>query len=186
MIIKRLILISVLCFLFNIMCSIILINLFNLHPWRVFAHYYGIGFILVYVHYLGHSKWGGLWRKQHVIHHHIRCYPYKKFLSIGPYKTLNIPIYKDGNIWMFLVPALLGCLLLSTNFMELIGMIIFSLIILIREDWLHQMIHTSPRGNNSIFETLRELHYLHHKGDMKCNYGFCDPFHDWVLGTLKF
>ena len=188
MIEETLLQISCLCFLFNYYISIFLWFTLYIDMWRIFVHYYAIGIIYVWIHALGHSKWGGWWRIQHMQNHHVHCYPFKKFLREGPYKKSEIPIHKDGNTLLFLIPSLVGSWLLSTNYNDLIGLVSFGLIILYREYWLHQLIHTSPNyleGNN-MFNTLRTLHYNHHKGKMKCNYGFCDPFHDWVLGTLKF
>ena len=182
-----LIFISMSCFLFNCFMSFVLNTFINLPIWCVFVHYYVIGMVLIGVHILGHSRYGGWWRKQHVFNHHIRCYPYKKFVRPVPYKN-TIPIHKDGNVWMFAIPAIIGCWILTHTYIHFIGLLIYSLVILLREDWLHQMIHTTPHAleDTYIFNTLRILHHRHHIGKMSCNYGFVDPFHDWVLGTLEF
>ena len=184
---EAIIILILISYLINLFASIILWNLFKLEPWRLFTHYYIVGMVLVGVHALGHSKWGGWWRKQHITSHHIQCYPFKKFIRESPYKH-NLPIHKDGNIWMFAVPAVCGCWILTSNIYQFLGLGIYSLLILLREDYLHQNIHTSPHSweGNFIFETLRSLHKEHHHGTMKCNYGFGDPFHDLILGTLNY
>tara|TARA_B100000902_G_scaffold396999_1_gene459455 strand:+ start:2262 stop:2858 length:597 start_codon:yes stop_codon:yes gene_type:complete len=171
----------------NIVASIILWITLKIHPWKLFTHYYIVGIVLVGVHALGHSKWGGWWRTQHVSHHHIKCYPYKKFLRKAPYLH-KLAIHEDGNVWMFVIPALLGCWILSENSYQFFGLGIYSLLILLREDYLHQNIHTSPHHleGHFLFETLRNIHKKHHQGNMKCNYGFGDPFHDLILGTLRY
>ena len=182
---NNIILLSALCFLANLLASLLLYWVVGVEPWKVFVHYYGVGFILVYVHTLGHSRFGGWWRAQHVNHHHIKCYSFKHFLKPAPY-VHNLAWHEDGNVWMFATPAVVGCYVLSSSFTQFLALGLYSLLVLLREDFFHQAIHTSPHWleHYGLFQTLRSLHREHHKGKMNCNYGFTDMFHDAALGTL--
>lgn len=173
------------CLCANVMASALLYWAAGVNPWKVFAHYYGVGFVLVFVHALGHSKYGGWWRKQHVHHHHIKCYSFKHFLKPAPY-VHGLAWHEDGNVWMFAAPAVLGCWLLSSTITQFFALGLYSLLVLLREDFFHQAIHTSPHWLEDYgpFQTLRALHYKHHEGRMDCNFGFTDMFHDFLLGTL--
>ena len=146
----------------NLLLNICVSYLFNLSIIKIFTLYYGFGIILTSIHRLGHSKWGGWWRKQHVLHHHIKCYSKKNFLRPSPYYHI-LPIHKDGNIWLFVCPSLLACIYLKNSFFEFILLCIYSYLILIKEDQLHQLIHTSPNKYESyqIIQILRTnmMHY---------------------------
>ena len=184
-IITTLIELSLMNGVFNLICALSLRDLIALSPWKIFFQYYGTGSILTCVHILGHSKWGGWWRKQHVGNHHIKCYPEKKFTRPPPYYNY-LELHEDGNIWLFAIPVVISCFCLASSTLELIALLIYSYTILSREEFLHKTIHTTPNmfENNRYFKVLREVHFEHHRGKMKYNYGFSEPVFDYVFGTL--
>ena len=154
--------------------------------YELYILYYGLGFIPICIHRLGHTRIWKLWYKQHVVHHHIQMYPSKKFDAPSPYKnTLNWKY--NGNVLNFTLPSLLACILISSNIPKFLYLVACIGSLLIREDYIHEHIHlTDSRWKEyAWFKYLKAVHRIHHRGTMNSNYGFVDLFFDWCMGTLE-
>ncbi len=182
---RELVAISVFCFLYLVALTELGKNLVGLH-YELYILYYVLGFIPIYIHRLGHTRWWKLWYKQHVVHHHIRMYPSKKFDSPSPYKN-TLPWKVNGNVLNFTIPCLITCLVISSDLDKFLYLTAAIGSILARENYIHEQIHLTDSywKDHAWFKTLKEVHRIHHRGKMNTNYGFVDLFFDYWMGTLE-
>lgn len=155
--------------------------------YELYTTYYVLGFVPIFIHRLGHTRIWKQWFKQHVVHHHVRMYPSKRFDSPTPYRnTLDWKV--NGNVINFVVPAFIICILMSANLLQFLYISGFVTLMLLREDYIHQQVHLSDSywKEYSWYKTLKSLHRIHHEGCMDKNFGFVDLFFDLCLGTLAF
>lgn len=154
--------------------------------YELYVLYYGLGFIPICIHRLGHSRIWKLWYKQHVIHHHIQMYPSKNFDAPSPYKN-TLDWKYNGNVLNFTLPSLLACILISSDYSKFCYLAACVGSMLVREDYIHEHIHLtdSPWKDKAWFKCLKSVHRIHHRGAMDTNYGFVDLFFDYWLGTLE-
>ena len=177
--------ISGVCLVYLVILTELGKNLVGLR-YELYILYYGLGFIPICIHRLGHTRVWKLWYKQHVVHHHIQMYPSKKFDAPSPYKnTLNWRY--NGNVLNFTIPCLIACILISSNFSIFLYLSGCISSILIREDYIHEHIHLtdSPWKDYAWFKYLKAVHRIHHRRKMDSNYGFVDLFFDYCMGTLE-
>ena len=176
----------------SLMCLFYLILLTELGKYMVgiryelYILYYVLGFVPIGIHRLGHSRIWEKWYKQHVVHHHIRMYPSKRFDSVSPYRNTLSWKY-NGNVINFTLPSLLACFLISSSFPQFVFLTCCIGSILVRENYIHEQLHLkdSRWKNYPWFQCLKSVHRIHHRGAMDSNYGFVDLFFDYCLGTLK-
>jgi hypothetical protein len=153
--------------------------------YEVLFLYYIYSFIPFFIHVGGHTRISRHWFNQHTIHHHIRMFPYHKFENVT-YRN-EIPWYKNGNTFYYLGSALLGVLLISNSINKALFLTGYVIILLQRENILHNEIHKS----NSVFKNYKfyivykKLHRIHHMGSMNKNYAFSEMFFDYIYGTLQ-
>ena len=177
--------ISFFCFLFIFGLTELGKKLVGLR-YELYILYYGLGFIPICIHRLGHTRLWKLWYKQHVVHHHIHMYPSKKFDSPSPYKN-TLPWKINGNVLNFTIPCLIACMVISSDLSKFLYLVAAVGSILIREDYIHEQIHlTDSYWKDYVwFKRLKAVHRIHHRGKMNSNYGFVDLFFDYCMGTLE-
>ena len=152
--------ISSFCFVYLVVLTELGKKLVGLR-YELYILYYGLGFIPICIHRLGHTRIWNLWYKQHVVHHHLQMYPSKKFDAPSPYKnTLNWKY--NGNVLNFTVPCLIACMLVSSNFSKFLYLAGCISSILIREDYIHEHIHLtdSPWKYYTWFKYLKSVHRI--------------------------
>ena len=177
--------ISSFCFVYLVVLTELGKKLVGLR-YELYILYYGLGFVPICIHRLGHTRIWNLWYKQHVVHHHLQMYSSKKFDAPSPYKnTLNWKY--NGNVLNFTIPCLVACMLISSDFSQFLYLVGCVSSILIREDYIHEHIHLtdSPWKDYAGFKYLKAVHRLHHRRKMDSNYGFVDLFFDYCMGTLE-
>jgi len=151
--------------------------------WWLWLNYIVAALFATFTHMAGHFHWSGRWFRAHTIEHHTKLYPPKRFINE---KTLGAD---DGNIKYYL-PTILFPFIFSyfifgdTKVCIITG--VHNLLWFALADYLHDSYHKKGHclEKYSWFMVLRELHFLHHKGNMLHNYGIMDFFTDWLAGSL--
>ncbi len=177
--------ISFFCFLSLVLASVIGHYLVSLR-YELFFLYYIAGFGPILIHRLGHTRIWALWFKQHVIHHHIKMYPAKRFEAPAPYRN-TLPWTSNGNVLNFTIPSFLVCFVVTSTWAQAIYVLACVSLILARENYMHEQIHLkdSRWGQTRWLQCLKAVHFIHHSGNMNKNFGFVDLFFDFCMGTLE-
>lgn len=152
-------------------------------PWYWPAAMYYITATLMFVtHWAGHRRFFLRWYKAHTISHHVHIYPRQRFL-LDSFVAAD-----DGNMKYYL-PSLLAPFILTSFFgCNYYSILIIGLYILANAS-LVEILHSAFHRRSSWFEkfdwfqVLRFLHFNHHKGNMKTNYGISDFIWDIATGN---
>ena len=135
------------------------------------------------IHLLGHHDIFNLWYRVHM-DHHIHKHPTLYFLT-KEYKRSFI-----RNAYFFIpvivIIPLIHTLYDMTRFTYAI-LVINSIGLLLLADYIHDSFHKMDffLENNFIFQNLRHLHYFHHKGTMKHNFGIMGFLFDIFIMSLR-
>ena len=176
--------------LFHLMSYVILgYGLNQIDPifpsWYVLSMSYIIEGLGIFTHWLGHRRWIPWWYRAHM-EHHLHIYPPSKFLTdeYQPTESKNAKAYA----FTILLSPFIGCYFTGLNLKTYLVGLGLSTGLLKIADELHKAVH---RKNTCLekynwFQDIRTLHYYHHKGDMKHNYGISNFFWDYILGVAIF
>lgn len=139
-----------------------------------------------------HSKYSWKFGDSHMAHHQ-KLYPVEDFTS-DEYRSAG----KDSTLLFFIVVAIpiiavpivlcfLGIVSILTTILSIVQMIFWG--------WLHNYMHDAFHLNNHIlskiplvkiwFEHLKKIHFIHHVGDMKKNYGIFSFLFDRLFGSYQ-
>lgn len=125
-------------------------------------------------HWMFHQKWSGKFFKSHMNHHTIQ-YPQNDLIS-DTYRYAG----DDSSVMLFVITFIPLLLLLFMLFMfGFISTVTFLVIIPAMIFWgvIHDYFHDQFHLKNSFwlrfqfFKIWRNLHFIHHYGDMEQNYG---------------
>lgn len=168
-----------------------------------------LGSALYWNHRLGHyPRVWKRWFDAHVMGHHIqvsltrdtnscfrkKAYPGKRFSSrayvlnqLDPYALNTVTYLVVSLITLFGFKWLVGGFSITFEWLFFIAV---SLVFILAEERLHYWIHvpsTTPTciAESRWFQYLVVVHFLHHTGNMKCNYAVLAIWLDWCYGSLK-
>lgn len=156
--------------------------------------YFFQGPIFWVVHWLGHTKLAGeTWYRHHVQEHHVRVYPPSKFMR-GRYMVTPLGFW-NLNTWAYLMAIppwhlvahyVLGALgHEGFSFGQYVFIVGYTAVFLLLQEHFHTHFHLqgSPYESYRLFREMRWVHYMHHRGDFKHNYGIIDMALDIASGT---
>jgi sterol desaturase/sphingolipid hydroxylase (fatty acid hydroxylase superfamily) len=133
------------------------------------------------IHTLLHWQGSGELYRRHMTHHQ-KLYPIHTFIS----KKYRHP-GKDSTTLIFAIIIAIGGILMFISLPIWIAAVwLFEFIALgLINNYLHDTFHISPHWLEKFewFKRLRRLHYIHHLGDMKHNYGIFNFIFDRVFQT---
>ena len=139
-----------------------------------------------FIHLLGHQKskneYHLRWYAAHTLEHHVRLYPYKRFLN-----KIILGSNDPNEVYYRPILYVLGSTtLIFKGWFPMIVVCIVIVLIALVVSWFHDQYHLDGTVLEKYgwFLTLREIHRIHHRGQMQTNYGVIDPFWDYVFGTL--
>ena len=149
---------------------------------------YAFEVVAVGTHYLGHTRLFSSWFRAHMIGHHTRDYPSHRFLQ-----TQYVPASIDNSIFYFPGSVIVAFWfaveiqdfsIISIWLIFLMNMIPIILALIIT-DQLHQAYHVAGSRWEKVwgFDKLRSIHYWHHYGHCKRNYGISSFWLDFLIGT---
>jgi len=172
--------------------------------WIGHSTYLIVGLGLWCTHWFGHRRWfWRAWFNEHTIGHHVKAYPPSKFLSeryvsvtqraagklqkpstgLGLEMSINTMVYLPWPVFAALLhcQATTECTATEAGLVLLIG-----LGICLEQEIVHRAVHTHGCWLERYrwFQTMRALHFLHHKDGMQHNYAMIDFFLDIVSGNL--
>jgi len=173
-------------------------------PWIGNSTYLLVGLGLWCTHWFGHRRWfWRAWFNEHTMGHHVKAYPPSKFLSeryvsvtqraagkpqkpttgLGLEMSINTIVYLPWPV----IATLLHCQATSNCTVTEAGLVlVIGLAICLEQEMIHRAVHT--RGcwleRYQWFQTMRALHFLHHKDDMQHNYAMIDFCLDIISGNL--
>lgn len=135
------------------------------------------------IHWLGHQKESGRWFRAHTMQHHILLYPPQRYIdnqdtgSSDPNAKFYYPVLATAGIVTYIAT---GSLLYAVILFLHTGLSFLWL------DYLHTGFHHAGFRLEKYewFIALRELHYLHHKGEMQDNLAVIDFFTDFLIGSF--
>jgi len=134
-------------------------------------------------HWFGHRKEAGPWFVAHTIEHHIRLYPPQKFLNKDQLSS------NDPNAKYYL-PSFVVPMCITYYVTQSVSGCCFCAALVLFFAWLVDYFHAGFHLENCwmekyrVFVAFREIHYWHHKGHMKHNFGITDLYIDWVCNNL--
>jgi len=112
-----------------------------------------------------------------------RIYPPKRFLNEEEFSAQD----KNAKYYIptMLTPFVLGYICFNTVRSSIIGGLSIVMWMYLA-DYFHTGYHKKGFWMEKYgwFMFLREIHFIHHSGDMLSNMGVVDFFADWVLGIL--
>jgi len=135
------------------------------------------------IHFGGHQKGTGRWYQAHM-EHHIKLFPPHRFLND---KMTGATDSNGKFYWPLFVSSALLSYLLSRNIYFSSFAFLHVVVGMLLCDYLHEGFHL--RGfwleDYRWFMSLRELHYIHHKGHMQDNLEVYDFWLDFLLGSFS-
>jgi hypothetical protein len=174
-------------------------------PWYSMILYYVWGYVAFYAwHYSVHHRlrYVPFNKKAYEVHktHHWKVYPPAEFFGKVGEKVPNQTWmqYFNPKDWVTQHEALLYILMfgmvsisylffgvkLSTTIGAIIGYVLMGIV----GNYLHHAFHVKDifLEKYKWFHELRALHYVHHKGSAKQNYGILNMGLDRIIGSFKF
>jgi hypothetical protein len=174
----------------------------NSRIWIPATTYMVIGIGLWITHWAGHQRWiFHAWFVHHTVGHHVKSYPPAKYLSeryvthterkagtmqasqgTGLDLSLGTLIYLP---WPA-INAVAHILLFHATAAEVVLTVVVACAVGIEQEVIHRQVHITDSVFEQYhwFQTMRALHFLHHKGGMHHNYAMVDFLLDIMSGNL--
>jgi hypothetical protein len=156
-------------------------------PVALYGSYLVLGFLAFWTHWLGHRRMGGYnnrWYRAHAIDHHVKLYPPSRFMipdeELGS-GDANAKFY----IPSFCLAALFSWLVWGSRAGTLF-VIVNNGFWMAVADYFHTAYHLVHHWFERFqwFIALREIHYIHHRGEARLNYLITDMSMDMLMGTF--
>ena len=160
-------------------------------PWWLTCQLYLVGLVSFHVwHWAAHQRWlmYPMWKVH--MYHHWKVYPPKRFLA-REYKndkagrTRLTSLAHDGPLYALLLGniAILNAVGLLPRSLDLAVALLAYAAVGTFFNWLHHTLHLEGHAVERFiyFHDLRALHFTHHQGTAKHNFGFIDFAGD-ILG----
>jgi hypothetical protein len=142
------------------------------------------------VHRLGHTSYWKEWTTAHLLGHHVAAYPGKSMVSntyrLNPYDrySLNTLLY----LYVVILVITIISIICRWSLIQIAYVTVVVIGFILLENYVHNSIHLTNNGSwiyrQAWFHYLREMHFLHHSGKMKCNYAIVSLWTDYVYQTL--